>query len=375
MTLFQQIKEATSFTTLKASLLDEAKRLSNAAVNPTRRQEYSRVPGASPYVNILFPTFHTLTLQWDYAPEWTDKAAEALRWIREDEGKFTDIYNIEYDELPRFEITDRPNVLDMDSLHGVIRDLFQTDVLEGRLLETLLEAARKTNLDSLDIDDWFEHRESSVVRLMERREDLIVILMIEPRQMTMKIGLSNTDEQRRRNNNKLVDLMYAHFGYFNQKRAVEKHELTFLDRKGYEYGPMNCSNPQRFHILCGIYIPSDTQMKRLKKNQRYQNYYMKRILPWMLFYCGPDTKHRTDIDPRVDIQTLEFDGLVGRVNTNQMVRTFSCPFADYRISGLLTEITPYDLIPTVDCLTIPFDPEWKDRGYYNEHGILEDLTK
>jgi hypothetical protein len=55
-----------------------------------------------------------------HAPEWTDKASEALRWIRRDEGKFTDIYNIEYDELPRFEITDRPNVLDIDSLHGVI---------------------------------------------------------------------------------------------------------------------------------------------------------------------------------------------------------------------------------------------------------------
>jgi hypothetical protein len=55
MTLFQQIKQATSFNTLKTSLLEEAKRLSNDAVNPTRRQEYSRLPGASPYLNILFP--------------------------------------------------------------------------------------------------------------------------------------------------------------------------------------------------------------------------------------------------------------------------------------------------------------------------------
>jgi hypothetical protein len=380
MNILTQIKHSDSFDSLKRNILEYLEVHGHTPI-PLDLNWYGKslafFSGMNPYFNAIFYDHQNMDIHWDLAPEWSSEVAKILPIINHDKGYLNDPFSKEIERIARYQATTHHDKITIENIHDTIEEIFQTDVLEGKSLEEMLDIARSINIETIGVNEYCKKRTSNVVRLMEIRKDLIVVLMIQPDDYNMKIGLSINNDDRRRSNNFMAGFFEIEYEdrYVMLYRALKKHALSFMTRLGESKYPKIKSNPQWFNILCGIYLTARSNEERLKKSKRYQEYYLGRLLLWMLFFCGPDTKGRANYDFKSEVPKLQRNDSGDSIKVHELVRTYSCPFADYRIIGESVSFNDGTEIASVDCVTIPFEPNWIDNGFYNEHGIMEIIGK
>jgi hypothetical protein len=271
----------------------------------------------------------------------------------------------------------------VEQIEQHIRDIFQTDVLtgtliDGKTLESHLSDLRQRQFESKPQSDPFDDI-PLVLRLEETRDDLTVMLAISPHDFSMKLGIRSATSWYFPTN-PLTNFYEAYYSKDSDKNYAKyfrsEHDLQFLEHLGYKSYPDNLKNPNSFISIFGVKDPADEFDLWLRKSGRAQMSFIDQLMARILLFCGPDTKGRSFFSAKTELAIERSPVSDVTVRFYYFSRTFGTPFTDICIvagvEGGDEDVPP---LAMVGSKVIPYAKDIVSTGSCYLHPFIYELSK